>query len=50
MMVVWRGAMAAGLLLAVAAVTAASIVALTLWRHYSRRIDFTALHWPGSRS
>jgi cation-transporting P-type ATPase E len=37
-------------LLAVAAVTAASIVALTLWRHFSRRIDFTALHWPGSRS
>jgi cation-transporting P-type ATPase E len=35
-------------LLAVAAVTAASILLLTLWRRFARRIDFTALHWPGS--
>jgi cation-transporting ATPase E len=37
-------------ILAAAAVTAAAIVALTLWRRFSRRIDFTALHRPGSHS
>jgi cation-transporting P-type ATPase E len=37
----------APVLLAVAAVTAASIAALTLWRHFSRGTDLTGPHWPG---